>query len=167
MVTGAATPAASPAAAQTAPAVAYGVRLAEAAQKVADTISMGTRDGISLARIQLSPESLGTISIRLQQTSDGLIAHVVAEHPEAARMLAQNGDDLRRSLQQNGTTLLRLDIESSDQRRSSAQPQNASSSAAARGSAEGPDEDPGNPVAPADDIPTYGLSNAALVNVLA
>ncbi len=46
------------------------------------------------------------------------MARVVTEHPEAAQTLSQSGDDLKRQLQQNGTALLRLDIESSGQQRS-------------------------------------------------
>ena len=94
------------------------MRLAEAAEKVSNTIAMGARDGISMARIELSPESLGAIQIHLQHTPDGLVARVVTEHPEAAQTLSQGGDDLKRQLQQNGTALLRLDIESSGQQRS-------------------------------------------------
>jgi flagellar hook-length control protein FliK len=165
------TPAATSVPSQAAPtATAPGVPLSEAAQKVSDMISMGARNGISQARIQLSPESLGSIQIRLQQTSDGLVAHVVTEHPEAAKLLAQNGEDLRRSLQQNGSTLLRLDIESSDQRRSSAQQQAAASftgSGRPGGTDDDPEEDAADPVASVTEIPTYGLSSSALVNVLA
>ncbi len=111
-------PSAAPAATAATAPTAYGVRLAEAAEKVANTIAMGARDGISMARIELSPESLGAIQIHLQHTPDGLIARVVTEHPEAAQTLSQGGDDLKRQLQQNGATLLRLDIESSGQQRS-------------------------------------------------
>ena len=100
---------------------AYGVRLAEAAEKVSNTIAMGARDGVSVARIELAPESLGAIQIHLQHTSDGLVARVITEHPEAAQTLAQSGGDLKRQLQQNGTALLRLDIESSGQQRSGEQ----------------------------------------------
>ena len=108
-------PASAPTAAPSAAAVptAYGVRLAEAAEKVSNAIAMGTRGGVSVARIELSPQSLGAIQIHLQHTSDGLIARVVTDHPEAAQTLSQGGDELKRQLQQNGTVLLRLDIESS------------------------------------------------------
>ena len=94
------------------------MRLAEAAEKVSNTIAMGARDGMSVARIELSPENLGAIQIHLQHTPDGIVARVVTEHPEAAQTLSQSGDDLKRQLQQNGTALLRLDIESSGQQRS-------------------------------------------------
>jgi flagellar hook-length control protein FliK len=151
---------------------AYGVRLAEAAEKVQNTIALSARDGVSLARIQLSPESLGAIQIHLQHTSEGLVARVVTEHPEAARALAQSGDDLRRSLSQSGTPLLRLDIESSDQRRSAAQQQASGSGASGRHSADDTDEDDTVDAATAvtaaaTDSLTPSLSGSALVNVLA
>ena len=112
------TPAGAPAGNAASVPTAYGVRLAEAAEKVSNTIAMGARDGMSVARIELSPEYLGAIQIHLQHTPDGIVARVVTEHPEAAQTLSQGGDDLKRQLQQNGTALLRLDIESSGRQRS-------------------------------------------------
>jgi flagellar hook-length control protein FliK len=163
-------PSAAPAATAATAPTAYGVRLAEAAEKVSDTIAMGARDGISMARIELSPESLGAIQIHLQHTPDGLVARVVTEHPEAAQTLSQGSDDLKRQLQQNGATLLRLDIESSGQQRSGRDGQ--------AGSTSGPDDnDPARPgtgsadedadAQTAADTPLQTLSGSALVNVLA
>ncbi len=51
---------------------------------------------------------------------------MITEHPEAAQTLSQSGDELKRQLQQNGTALLRLDIESSGQQRSGQQDQTGS-----------------------------------------
>jgi flagellar hook-length control protein FliK len=165
---GSTAPANAPAAAPT----AYGVRLAEAAEKVSNTIAMGARDGISVARIELSPESLGAIQIHLQHTPDGIIARVVTEHPEAAQTLSQSGDDLKRQLQQNGTALLRLDIESSGQQRSDRDGQAGSASS-------GDDTNPARPGSTDEDAavdgaaqtsadtPLQTLSGSALVNVLA
>jgi flagellar hook-length control protein FliK len=76
---------------------------------------MASKQGLTQARITLSPASLGEIRISLSQTSSGLVARVVADHPEAVRTLLENGGELRRSLEANGTTLLRLDISASDQ----------------------------------------------------
>ncbi|HEY5430194.1 MAG TPA: flagellar hook-length control protein FliK [Solirubrobacteraceae bacterium] len=145
------------------------MRLAEAAEQVATTISMGARNGVSVARIQLAPESLGAIAIHLQRTSDGIVARVITEHPETADTLSQGGDDLRRQLQQNGTHLVRLDIESSGQQRSSTQEQTGTAPGSARSRGDDGEEDSGaDPVAAvANDIPIQSLSGSALVNVLA
>jgi flagellar hook-length control protein FliK len=149
---------------------AYGVRLEQAAETVRTTIAMAARQGSSSARIQLSPASLGGLQIHLQRTADGLVARVIAEHPEAAQTLAQNGDDLRRSLQQSGMTLLRLDIESSDRRDASAQPQPGAGGSASRAAA-GTGTDDGTLDAVSDatslQISVNDLSGTALVNVLA
>jgi flagellar hook-length control protein FliK len=96
----------------------YGVGLAQAAEKVSEMIALSARNGVSQARISLAPATLGTINIHLQRTPDGIIARVVTEHPEAAATLASGGEDLRRQLAQQGTQLLRLDIETSDRRAS-------------------------------------------------
>jgi flagellar hook-length control protein FliK len=154
----------------TAPAAGtYGVRLEQAAETVRTTIAVAARQDSSSARIQLSPASLGGIQIHLQRTADGLVARVIAEHPEAAQTLAQNGDDLRRSLQQSGMTLLRLDIESSDRRDASAQ-QHAGPGGSASRTGTGTEED-GTPGAVGDatstQISVHDLSDGALVNVLA
>jgi flagellar hook-length control protein FliK len=169
------TPATAPAASAATAPTAYGVRLAEAAEKVSNTIAMGARDGISVARIELSPENLGAIQIHLQHTPDGIVARVVTEHPEAAQTLSQGGDDLKRQLQQNGTHLLRLDIESSGQQRSGRDGQADSTSGsndsdpARPGSNSGSsDEDAANAAAQTSaDTPLQTLSGSALVNVLA
>ncbi|HET8977541.1 MAG TPA: flagellar hook-length control protein FliK [Solirubrobacteraceae bacterium] len=166
--TGPAAPGFTPAApAAPAPVLAYGVRLAEAAAKVTETVTLAAQNSISQARIELSPESLGTIQIHLQQTPDGLIARVVAAHPEAAQMLSQHGDDLRRSLQQNGALLLRLDIESSNERRPGAQRGSGTSSATGRSGGASQDRDAGSALAAVTESVRPGLSGAALVNVLA
>jgi flagellar hook-length control protein FliK len=166
---------AAPVAART-PSVAavptsYGVRLAEAAEKVSNTIAMGARDGVSVARIELAPESLGAIQIHLQHTSEGIVARVVTEHPEAAQTLSQGGDDLKRQLQQNGTTLLRLDIESSDRDRAGQQGETdgaagSSSQASESGTATDTADDDG-PAGAGAGTPLHTLSGSALVNVLA
>jgi flagellar hook-length control protein FliK len=134
---------------------------------------MGARDGISVARIELSPESLGAIQIHLQHTPEGLVARVVTEHPEAAQTLSQGGDDLKRQLQQNGTALLRLDIESAGQQGAGRDGQAGNDTAAAHPDGSGPDsgsseEDAADaPSQSSTDIPLHSLSGSALVNVLA
>jgi flagellar hook-length control protein FliK len=87
------------------------VTLSEAPEALQRTIEFCARQGIPEARIELAPAALGHIQIHLQRTSDGVVARVVAGH-EAAQSFQQGADDLRRSLQSHGLTLLRLDIES-------------------------------------------------------
>jgi flagellar hook-length control protein FliK len=126
-----------------------------------------------VARIELSPESLGAIQIHLQHTPDGLVARVVTEHPEAAQTLSQGGDDLKRQLQQNGTVLLRLEIESSGQQGAGRDGQAGSASSSddteqARSGTGSGDDDTADAVGPGPaGIPLHTLSGSALVNVLA
>ena len=98
----------------------YGVGLSEAVETVKTTIELGARQGFSQAKIQLAPANLGQITIHLQKTSDGIVAKVVADHSAAAQTMQQGGDDLRRSLQNSGLHLLRLDIETRGDQRGSA-----------------------------------------------
>jgi flagellar hook-length control protein FliK len=91
------------------------VDLQDAVDAVRANVTMAVRQGAAEARIALSPASLGTIRISLSQTSDGLVARVVADHPEAARTLLESSGELRSSLQASGLNLVRLDISSSGQ----------------------------------------------------
>jgi flagellar hook-length control protein FliK len=140
-----------------------GVRLAEAAETVATTIELAARQGVTQARIELAPASLGTIQIHLQHTSDGLVARVITEHPDAAATMNQNADDLRRQFASHGMALLRLDIESSDKRNGSGQDGAGSGSGADDG-----DDGDGGPAAVGTETTTLHLTGStALVNVLA
>jgi len=89
------------------------VPLQDAVDAVKASFTAANQAGVSSARITLTPASLGGITISLSQTPDGLVARVTADHPEAAQTLAQSADELKRSLEQSGTPLLRLDIGSS------------------------------------------------------
>jgi flagellar hook-length control protein FliK len=76
------------------------------------TIAIAARQGVAQARIALEPEDLGHISIRLSQTSDGLLARVSADTPAAVQALAEGRSELHQSLSSLGVSLLRLDISS-------------------------------------------------------
>jgi flagellar hook-length control protein FliK len=72
--------------------------------------------GITHAKMALRPAELGGVEIRLQATSAGVAAQVVADSPEAAKLLAQASDDLRRSLEARDVNLISLEVStSSDQ----------------------------------------------------
>jgi flagellar hook-length control protein FliK len=88
---------------------------------VAALLHVASERGIGRARIALKPVELGGIEIRLQTTAAGVAAQVVADSPEAARLLAQAGDDLRRALEARDVTLLSLEVSTSgEERRESA-----------------------------------------------
>ena len=141
----------------------YSVGLSEAVETVKTTIELGARQGFSEAKIQLAPANLGQITIHLQKTSDGIIAKVVADHSAAAQTMQQGGDDLRRSLQDSGLHLLRLDIETRGDQRGSAncgaQTSQSDRTAGDNDAAAGDDG--------ASQPTTIVLPNGALVNVLA
>jgi flagellar hook-length control protein FliK len=142
----------------------YGVGLSEAVETVKTTIELGSRQGFSQAKIQLAPATLGQITIHLQKTSDGIVAKVIADHSAAAQTMQQGGDDLRRSLQNSGLHLLRLDIETRGDQRGSANAGGHTSQSQRTGgdqeSASAGDDGASQPT-------TIVLPNGALVNVLA
>jgi len=143
-----------------------GVRLAQMVETVRTTIEIGARQGTPQMRIALSPASLGGLQIHLTETPNGIVARIVAEHSAAATTLQQGSDDLRRSLQSGGLTLLSLDIESSDQRGAASSDPNIGGS----GSRQSDDAEPD--VASADGVTdlqplTTAPPAGSLVNVLA
>ncbi|HWT24626.1 MAG TPA: flagellar hook-length control protein FliK, partial [Solirubrobacteraceae bacterium] len=91
--------------------------LHQAPRAVAQLIHVASRDGIDHARINLRPADLGGIEIRLQHSSAGVAAHVIAESPEAARLLDQAAGDLRRALERQDVTLLSLEVSTSGDQR--------------------------------------------------
>jgi flagellar hook-length control protein FliK len=92
-----------------------GVPMQEMIDSIGATIELAARQGIAKARIELQPEELGHISIRLSQTSEGLRARVTADTPAGAQALNQGRSELRQSLSSLGLSLLQLDIGSSGQ----------------------------------------------------
>ncbi len=92
-----------------------GVPMQEMIDSIGATIELAARQGIAKARIELQPEELGHISIRLSQTGEGLRARVTADTPAGAQALSQGRSELRQSLSSLGLSLLQLDIGSSGQ----------------------------------------------------
>jgi hypothetical protein len=87
-----------------------GAPLHQAPRAVAQVLQVAVERGISHAKLNLRPAELGGIEIRLQSSAAGVTAQVVADSPEAARLLHQAADDLRRSLERHDVTLLSLDV---------------------------------------------------------
>jgi flagellar hook-length control protein FliK len=142
------------------------VELQNAVDAVRATFTMAVRQGVSQARISLSPESLGGLKISLSQTSEGLIARVVAEHPAALQTLQQSSSELRQSLEASGVNLLRLDIEAQGQ--SGATPDQAGQAATGGSSARSAEADePMGEEQTATAVLSLSPSDGSLVNVLA
>jgi flagellar hook-length control protein FliK len=149
------------------------VGLEHAVETVRLALRHGAERGVTHARISLTPRELGSIEVHLRQTADGLVARVVAEHASAAQQLQQAGAELRRQLESQGLTLLRLDIGASGDERADRRGSAFDSAAAfgeRDGGGRGADADPLAPLdgtADADRTTTLQLPNGALVDVLA
>lgn len=97
------------------PSSVFGSQMQDAIDTIQTTIEIAARQGYARARIELQPEELGHISIRLVQTSEGLRARVSADTPAGSQALTQSRSELRQTLTSLGVSLLQLDIGSSDQ----------------------------------------------------
>ena len=145
------------------------VGLEHAVETVRLALRHGAERGVSHARISLTPRELGTIEVHLRHTPDGLVARVVAEHAGAAQQLQQAGAELRRSLEQQGVTLLRLDIGASGHETAGHRGSAAAFGEPGRGrrqDAVDPLDDAADAVAD-ETTTTLQLPNGALVDVLA
>lgn len=73
-------------------------------------VRLATRQGAAEAHMELHPQELGAVVVKLRVTSDGLNATLTATNPDAVAQLQQAGDDLRRALEAKGITLATLDV---------------------------------------------------------
>ena len=127
---------------------------------------MGASQGATTAKLEMSPPSLGTITIQLQHTEDGVTAKVLADHAATADTLSQGGDDLRRALQSAGVNLLSLDIGTRGDTSAQAQNQNPGQSSGSTYTTSSDNADTASGDAAIE--PTTSLpAGSALVNVLA
>jgi flagellar hook-length control protein FliK len=144
----------------------YTVGLGDVVDTVQLTVATAARDGFSAARISLSPAELGGVRIEISETSDGLAARVIADHPAAAQVLAQSAGELRSALASAGITLAHLDIGSSAEQARSGADDSASSGRRGGAQAEDPaDED--LPTVGSDDVTALQLANGVLIDVFA
>ncbi|TAH35421.1 MAG: flagellar hook-length control protein FliK [Alphaproteobacteria bacterium] len=73
------------------------------AEQVAVHIVKAAKDGVDKIKIQLTPEALGRVEIRLEMDKDALVKAVIAtDKPEAAEWLARDAKQLERALQDAG-----------------------------------------------------------------
>ena len=91
------------------------VPLSRVPETTATMIQIAADRGVTHARLNLKPIELGGIEVRLKTTPQGLSAHLVADSPEAAKMLQSAAADLRRDLEARDVNLLSLDVSTSSE----------------------------------------------------
>jgi flagellar hook-length control protein FliK len=160
-------------------AATHGVGLEHAVETVRLALRAAADRGVTHARISLTPRELGSIEVHLRQTAEGLVARVVAEHATAAQLLHNAGGELRRQLESQGLTLLRLDIGASGEQGGRAADRQALANGGGAfadgdgdgsGRTRGDETDPLAALGTADQTSTtttLALPNGALVDVLA
>jgi flagellar hook-length control protein FliK len=85
--------------------------LAAAVARVQDLVHLTAARGAARAKLQLHPAELGKVDIDLRTTRDGLVARIAAADGTALEALQQAASELRRSLEERGVALVRLDLE--------------------------------------------------------
>jgi flagellar hook-length control protein FliK len=140
----------------------------QAVETVRLTLSAAAQRGVTRARIALRPEELGGVEVHLRHTAEGLSARVVAEAPEAARLLAQAAGELRRTLEAQGLNVVRIDVGTAggDAAGTGAGATGSEQRDGRRTGGQTGDHDGAETDLPTDDT-TIELPNGALVDVLA
>jgi flagellar hook-length control protein FliK len=85
-------------------------RPGELVYQIADRIQVQLRDGKNEIRIQLKPESLGSLEIRAEATGNGVVARITAESAAVKNYLENNLHVLQQSLQDQGLKIERIQI---------------------------------------------------------
>jgi hypothetical protein len=155
-------------AAPVAPSARDGVALQQAAETVRLTVRAAADQGITRVRIVLRPVELGSVEVHLRHSAEGLSARVLAQ-PEAAHLLQQAAGELRRSLEQQGLTIVQIDIATADDDTAGNAAGNGAAGQERRDGGRRPGEPGGHTAeldAPVVDH-TIELPNGALVDVLA
>jgi flagellar hook-length control protein FliK len=147
---------------------------------VAVALDLLVRRGATNARMTLRPEALGGVDVHLRHTSRGLDVRLSAEGAEAGRALAASADELRRRLEDQGVTVLRLEIVDPSSADGSGPARDGRGASGDRGT--DPRTDPGAtpgdprrgtrttldlPADPTDPRTTLALPDGTLVDVLA
>ena len=163
------TTAAATSAAPAAPVASSTVSLQQAVETVRLTIGASAQRGVTRARFTLRPEELGGVEVHLRHTAEGLSARVVAEAPEAARLLSQAAGELRRTLEQQGLNLVRIEVGTAGS--DAAGTGTGAAGSDQRNGRRAPSGQAGDPAGAETDLPiadrTIELPNGVLVDVLA
>ena len=93
--------------------------------KLADTIRMAAQGGLREVEIKLSPENLGTLTIKLTQSADGALQVVLhTANAKAANLLNQHLDGLNQALQGYGQSQeVRVEVQRSEDSQQAGQQQ--------------------------------------------
>jgi flagellar hook-length control protein FliK len=149
---------------------ATAVPLSRAAENVEHVLRLASIRGVTHARIELHPASLGSVDVHLRQTADGLVASVTGHSQEAVQQLQQAAGELRRHLEDQGVNLLSLDIgQSADDERSAGRAGAGfgENGQAGDGARSGAADDANGSDAEVTTNSTLRLPNGVLVDVLA
>ena len=143
------------------------MRLEQAVETVHQVIRISQTSGITQARVQLHPQELGSIDIHLRSTPDGVVARVVADASQAAAVLRDGGDELRRQLANQGINLTHFDVGTTGQEERGAAFGNRGGSNERRGGSH--QHEHADVLSPTDNPEETAISlpNGVLVDVLA
>ncbi|MCD8351682.1 MAG: flagellar hook-length control protein FliK [Planctomycetaceae bacterium] len=80
-------------------------------ERLADAMRIAARGGIKNLTMQLTPDELGKVMLRVEAKDGVVSAYLRVEKPEAAAQLANNLQQLRENLKAQGIELATLDIQ--------------------------------------------------------
>ncbi len=80
-------------------------------ERLADAMRVASRGGVKNLTMQLTPDELGKVMLRVEAKDGKVSAYLRVEKPEAAAQLANNLHQLRENLKAQGIELANLDIQ--------------------------------------------------------
>jgi len=82
----------------------------EIANQILDKIKIDVRPGVSEIKMNLRPESLGEVSLRIASENGIITAHFVAESQRVKEIIESNFNQLRDSLEEQGVNISELSV---------------------------------------------------------
>ena len=101
---------ATPKAAEVAPLEIPEVEITEIIQQIVHRVEIDMKEGKSEMRIQLMPENLGDVLVRISMDKGNLSAKVVTENAQIKELIDQNLDQLRINLGEKGINVSSLEV---------------------------------------------------------
>ncbi|MCW3039069.1 MAG: flagellar hook-length control protein FliK, partial [Solirubrobacterales bacterium] len=89
-------------------------QLAEHVERVADIVRLSNAHGVARARLNLHPDDLGSVDVRLRSTALGLVATISVDRAQTLQAVTRAGAELQQQLADRGLTVLRLDVSLAD-----------------------------------------------------
>lgn len=89
--------------------------IAQMTERVTNNLIHAENDGVKQMQIQLQPETLGNIVIKLESVRGEVNVRIIASNPEVRDMIAQSASQMSESIKASGVNLNNINVSSASQ----------------------------------------------------